>query len=636
MIESPLQEHTTLLEGSQHPLQLWHKLALGGVLALSVFFNFYDLTEQGFFEYYFAAGVKSMLMSWHNFFFVSFDPAGFEAVDKPPLGFWFQVLSAKFLGFSAFSVLLPEALAGVLAVALLFHLVRRVFGPVAGLIASLVLTLSPISVVTNRNDLVDSLLVLTVLLATWAVSKAAETGRLRWLCLCAVFVGLGFNIKMLQAYLVVPAFGLVYLLGAPVRWRTKPGHLALALGVLLVVSLSWATIVDLTPASQRPFVGSSPTNSELDLAFGYNGALRLTANEGILKYWDWEIGRPGPLRFFEQPMGGQLSWFLPLALLSILALSWQTRVRLPLERRQQAHVLWGCWLLTMLVFFSIAHYFHLYYLSMLAPAIAALVGAGVVTLWQDYVRPGWRGWLLPYAVLITAAAQAYLLSTSASLPIPVLSIVGPCVIAGLILMIARLRLPLRFYRATVTITALGFLSLLLAPTVWAVMPLSQGSAFPIAGPKPRAKPSPVRADPDPVLVHYLLAHKGHARFLLATQDASTAATIILDTGQAVMALGGYNGTDNILTRDQLIHQIDSGTVRFFLLPSFEPDPNFPSWAQESVREGLRVAIVQSLPEEMGWVITHCGEVPTNQWQTPSQARLTDTNKLQLYDCAHHT
>jgi hypothetical protein len=103
-----------------------------------------------------------------------------------------------------------------------------------------------------------------------------------------------------------------------------------------------------------------------------------------------------------------------------------------------------------------------------------------------------------------------------------------------------------------------------------------------------------------------------------------------------MALGGYNGTDNILTRDQLIHQIDSGTVRFFLLPSFEPDPNFPSWAQESVREGLRVAIVQSLPEEMGWVITHCGEVPTNQWQTPSQARLTDTNKLQLYDCAHHT
>jgi len=333
MIESPVreQEQMPLLEGSHQPLLWWHKLALGAVLAISAFFNFFALARQDFFEYYYAAAIKSMLISWHNFFFVSFDPAGFLALDKPPLGFWMQVLSARLFGFSAFSILLPEALAGVLAVALVFQLVRRAFGPLAGLIAALVLALSPISVVTNRNNIIDSLLVLTVLLAAWAVSKAAESGRCRWLCLCAVLLGLGFNIKFLQAYLVVPAFGLVYLLGAPVRWRTRLGHLALALGVLLLVSLCWATIVDLTPASQRPYVDSSPINSELDLAFGYNGSFRLTADSSVVDNWAWEIGRPGIMRFFEQPVAGQSSWLVPLALLSLLALSWQRWWRLPAQ-----------------------------------------------------------------------------------------------------------------------------------------------------------------------------------------------------------------------------------------------------------------------------------------------------------------
>jgi 4-amino-4-deoxy-L-arabinose transferase-like glycosyltransferase len=220
MIESPVreQEQTPLLEGSPQLLRWWHKLALGAVLAISAFFNFFDLAGQDFFEYYYAAAIKSMLMSWHNLFFVSFDPTGFLALDKPPLGYWMQALSARLFGFSVFSILLPEALAGVLAVALVFHLLRRVFGPLAGLIAALALALSPISVVTNRNNIIDSLLVLTVLLAAWAVSKAAESGRFRWLCLCAILLGLGFNIKFLQAYMVVPAFGLVYVLGAPVRW----------------------------------------------------------------------------------------------------------------------------------------------------------------------------------------------------------------------------------------------------------------------------------------------------------------------------------------------------------------------------------------------------------------------------------
>src|SRR3989440_11682249 len=256
----------------------WPRLALGAVLALAALVNFWALDRLGYANSYYAAAVKSMLQSWHNFFFVSFDPGGFVSIDKPPLGFWIETASAKLFGFSGISLLLPAALAGVRSVAVPYRLVAHVWGRGAGLLAALFLAVTPVSVITARNNTIDSLLVLTVLLAAWAVTRAVETGRLRWLLLCAVLVGLGFNIKMLEAYLVVPAFGLLYLLGAPVRWWARLGHLAVATVVLLAISLSWATAVDLTPASARPYVGSGGTDSELNLALGYNGLNRLTGN----------------------------------------------------------------------------------------------------------------------------------------------------------------------------------------------------------------------------------------------------------------------------------------------------------------------------------------------------------------------
>src|SRR2546425_5450035 len=205
----------------------WHQLALVGITLISVFMNFFQLGKNGFGSYY-PPAVRSMMDNWHNFFFASYDPGGFVTVDKPPVGFWFQVASAKLFGFSPFSVLLPQALAGVLSVILLYYLVRRHFGAVAGLLAALALALSPISVVTNRNITIDSTLALALLLGAWAVLRAAETGRLRWLLLSAALVGIGFNIKMMEAYLVVPAYGLLYLLAAPISLWKRVGHLALA------------------------------------------------------------------------------------------------------------------------------------------------------------------------------------------------------------------------------------------------------------------------------------------------------------------------------------------------------------------------------------------------------------------------
>src|SRR6266478_6911151 len=166
----------------------WHQLALGGIALISIFMNFFQLGATGFGRYY-PPAVRSMMDNWHNFFFASYDPGGFVTVDKPPVGFWFQVLSAKIFGFNSVSILLPQALAGVLSVLLLYYLVRRHFGVVAGLLAALALALSPISIVTNRNDTIDSTLALTILVGAWTVLKAAETGRLRWLLLTAFLVG---------------------------------------------------------------------------------------------------------------------------------------------------------------------------------------------------------------------------------------------------------------------------------------------------------------------------------------------------------------------------------------------------------------------------------------------------------------
>src|SRR6266567_5879830 len=185
--------------------QLWHRIVLGAILLLSIAMNFLLLGQNGYGNLYYASGVRSMTDSWHNFFFVSFDPGGFVTIDKPALGFWLQTFSTKIFGFTPFSIFLPQAVCGVLAVLLLFYLVRRHFGVVAGLIAALVLAVTPISVVTDRNNTIDGTLALALLLAAWAVIHAAETGKLRWLLLSAVFVGLGFNIKMSEAYLVVPA-----------------------------------------------------------------------------------------------------------------------------------------------------------------------------------------------------------------------------------------------------------------------------------------------------------------------------------------------------------------------------------------------------------------------------------------------
>ena len=376
---------------------------------------------------YYAATVRSMLEGWHPFFFASFDPAGFVAVDKPPLGFWVQAVTAKLLGYGGLALLLPQALATVGSVVLLWRLVRRPFGPAAGLMAALALALTPIAVATGRTNTIDPLLVLLLLGSAWALLRAVERDASGWLLLSALLIGLGFNVKMLQAYLVVPAWGFAYLVGNRTRLPRRVVHLALATGLLLAVSFSWATVVQLTPPEARPYVGSSSSNSPFDLAFGYNGLQRLlpasltgTSDSAAMgpaspspgailgAFGAVETGERGPLRLFNRALAAQIAWLFPLAVVGLVAAWWQDPglLRFPLSARRTALIFWGGWLLTGASFFSVANQFHRYYLVMLAPPIAALAGAGLASLWADWRRPGLRGWLLPLAVAGSAALAA--------------------------------------------------------------------------------------------------------------------------------------------------------------------------------------------------------------------------------------
>jgi 4-amino-4-deoxy-L-arabinose transferase-like glycosyltransferase len=634
----------------RHAGRIWQSVALAGVLALAACLSLYQIDQQGYGNTYYAAAVKSMLTNWHAFFFASFDAAGFVTVDKPPLGLWIQAAFTRVFGFHGVVLLLPQALAAVASVALVYHVVRRAFGGGAGLLAAAAMAVTPIAVAVSRTNNLDSLLVFTLLLAAWAVVRAVESGRLRWLLLGAVLVGLGFNIKMLQAYLVVPAFGLLYLLAAPVGLRKRLGGLALAGVVLLAVSLSWAAVVDLTPASARPYVGSSDSNSALDLALGYNGLQRLLGRQGggpargaapananpaaapVIGTDDAPVGQPpapmdgmgvqagsaddrpradgggpgggGPgglgengakgwLRLFNQQLGGQIAWLLPLALIGVVV-AWTGRPNLRRDRQQQAIVLWGTWLLTGAVFFSVAGFYHRYYLIMLAPPIAALAAAAATALWRRYRAGGWQGFLLPAAILLTAVVQWHILG---DYPVwrdrlaPVL--IGGSALLVAALIVARFSGRPRPWLRPAPVAAIGMLVLLAAPATWSALTVRDGSntTLPAAGPSaqggfggpggtvpPSDDGGPTGAGgdgADDALLAYLDANRGDAEFLVATQSSMQAAPIILATGEPVMAMGGFSGGDPILTADDLARLVRDGTVRFFLVGGRGPGGGAP-------------------------------------------------------------
>ena len=271
------------------PSFLTRKIALGitpahllmvGIVLLSLTLHLSNLDAIGDANTYYTAAVEAMTQSWHNFFFVAAEPGGSVTVDKPPLGLWIETIFALMFGVSGVTVSMPNIIAGVLSVPLLYRLVKKYMGEVAGLVAALVLIVTPVAIATDRNNTMDGMLVFSLLVAAWAFIKATETGKARWLFLGAFIVGLGFNIKMLQAFLPLPAFYALYFFGAKTGWGRKILNIGISGIILLVVSLSWAIAVDLTPADQRPYIGSSENNTVMELIVGHNGLSRLFGRGG--------------------------------------------------------------------------------------------------------------------------------------------------------------------------------------------------------------------------------------------------------------------------------------------------------------------------------------------------------------------
>jgi 4-amino-4-deoxy-L-arabinose transferase-like glycosyltransferase len=596
---------------------------LGGILVLSGVLEFVKLSQNGYANIYYSAAVKSMLASWHDFFFVTADPNALITVDKPPLALWLQGLSAKLFGFSPLSLLIPEAVCGVLAVGLLYWIVAPRFGKVAALGSALALAVFPSFVAVSRDNGVDPLLILLMLAACGAGLAAIDSGRLRPLLWCALFVGLAFETKSLAALLCVPGIGLGYLVCAPGTLRRRIAQLAAACLVLVIVAASWPLAVDLTPASQRPFVGSTSNNTEVQQIFGYNGFGRVGGQQGgpgkqtvmkLSRSQEAPVDRPGAekgvpvsktlrhelavdhysppppktppkpgrhrrskpipfggtrsvLRIFGQALGDQAGWLVPLALFGLIAVALSLRGRV--DRRTGALFVLGGWFLVELLTLDFsAGIVHPYYAAALGPGLAAMVGAGAVAIASlassRTSRRALIGYLLAVAAVAATIAVEYTLIVREDDPLWwKLPLIILC--AGALVAIPLLR------RRAGWAVAVAVGTLIVAPaaysfSVWGA-PVS--GTFPAAGPYAYAGHGGVGLTPtqravDDALINYLDTHRATHPYVLLTQSADQADPLIL-LGVGATAVGGYNTTDPAMSADQLANLVAEGNARYLLL-----------------------------------------------------------------------
>ncbi len=646
----------TLVRGREDD-PAWIRPALLVLLAGSALLYLVGLSANGWANSYYSAAVQAATQSWKAFFFGSFDSSNFITVDKPPASLWVMDISARIFGVNSWSILVPQALEGVAAVGLLYATVRRQFTAAAGLIAGLVMALTPVAVLMFRFNNPDALLTLLLVASAYSVTRALQRGSTWWLVAAGSFVGLAFLTKMLQALIVVPGFALVYLIAGPTPLRRRLLQV-LAAGAAIVASAGWwVAIVALWPAGSRPYIGSSQDNSILSLIFGYNGLGRLTGNESgsviggqtfgtggnpAARGGMW--GATGITRLFNDEMGTQVSWLIPAALVALVGLLWVTRRARRTDGVRAAALLWGSWLVvTGLVFSFAAGIIHPYYNVVLAPAIGGLVGIGGVRLWQDRSSlvsrlllatgvvvsgiwafrlldrtPEWQPWLR-YFVLVLASATA--------LAILALPFIG-----------SRRRLALAV--ATVALAAL-----LAAPLAYSAQTASspQSGAIPSAGPGGgrfggfgggprtfrrsfgngnfRGGPSPGfappgngrfgppsgtfgpqgggfgqqgsgfgqpgngfapgragarlrgngglgglldAATPSKQLVTLLKKDAGSYRWTAATVGANSAAGAQIASGEPILAMGGFNGSDPTPTLAQFKAYVAAGKIHYFL------------------------------------------------------------------------
>lgn len=618
------------------------KAAIILVIILSAVLNIWNLGIEGYANEYYTAAIKSMLLNSKNFFYLSFDPAGYITVDKPPIGLWLQAISAKIFGFSGFSVILPQAIAGVISVGLLYYFVKKYFGFKAGIMAALFLAITPVFVAASRNNTIDNLLLLTTIISCIFAFKACETGKIKYLIISLIWVGIGFNIKMAEAFLIIPAIYITYLFSKQVKFKRKILNLIIGSLILVAVSLSWGIAVDLTPASNRPFVGSSTNNSELELMIGHNGLQRLgvysSLNGGSLTATNSNInsinntsnenvssnalpvsnsGRGFFRLFLGNSMADQIVWFMPLAIVGLLAILIEQKInifKLKFDNTKKLFILFlGMWFIPGFLYFSFSSgVVHTYYLTMLAAPISMLAALGLFSMINLYKEKNKKSVLLIIAFIWTILNQGYIVFHFNSNLNDCLRVIiyGSLIISLLCVILFYL---LKNAKAKNKIVAISVIGILICPLIGSgatlFYPMDGNAAEAGLQLIPDNKSKLINQQNDlstkewneniTSLVHYLEENESNEKYLLVTENSidtsQYAESIIINYGKSVMALGGFAGADDVVNLNEFKNMVKEGQIKYVLVEN--------------------LALSKNNEDIINWVKNKGKVVPKYKWQT---------------------
>jgi len=556
----------------------WVRPALIALLAFTAVAYLWDLSASGYANSFYAAAVQAGTKSWKAFFFGSIDSSNFITVDKPPASLWVMSLSGRIFGFSSMSMLVPQVLEGVAAVGLLYAAVRRWFGAGAGLAAGALLAITPVAALMFRFNNPDALLVCLLVAGAYCVTRALEHARTGWILAAGTMIGFAFLAKMAQAFLVLPAFGLVYLVAAPTGLRRRVGQL-LAGALAIVVSCGWwVAIVELWPTGSRPFIDGTSANSVLSLVVGYNGLGRIFGASGGGGGGGGAnfSGSTGTLRLFNDLMGGQASWLLPAAVLSLVAGLWHTRRAPRTDRTRAALLLWGGWLVVTAAIFSYSSgVIHTYYTVALVPAIAALVAIGGSIAWRERAHAPAR--LAGAAgVLLTAAWSWALLDRTPHWNSWLLVLIPASLVLGALCLLVARGSRRMGQRLSIIAAVLAAVACLAGPLAYSAQTLSSAHT----GSIPSAGPSASRSGGGPgsagggasgnstvssALRSALANGSSRYRWVLAVSGSQTAAGIELATGgDPVMAIGGFNNQGGNITLAQFKRYVAAGDIHYYM------------------------------------------------------------------------
>ncbi len=547
------------------------------VIIISALFNILFLGKLGVGNSYYAAGIKSMMSSLSNFFFLSFDGSGFISIDKAPLSLWVDTIFAKIGGFSGIAIMLPHAIEGIVVSWMAYKIAMKFFDKKAALLAGLIAAMSPVNVAVYRNNTPDALLLVFMQLAIWQLMNFVERKEIKNLLWSAVFIGLGFNTKMLQAYLLVPAALVIIFVFGGKGWIVRIRNSVVFLATTVLMSVIWISIVDLTPASLRPFVGGSENNSAWNLALGYNGSQRLLGENGIGGNPGFNVGEKGIDRLFSGEMGTQIGWML----LSILLFSLYFAF---IKRKEIWNLVKGKndWeakdigvafniglLLTEFGFFCVASFFHSYYLNVMIIPIAFLMAGLADKIIKGEMNRMVAGGILGASVLV----QISLISEVgyATWLIPVLGLMG--LFGGVLIGMNKTKFG-------VLVLIIG---LMVAPGIWSgytTVEAQTGTAIFIGGPSVGSGQRGGGGmggnnmfdsrNSNQEILNYLEENYDGEKYFLAVSSQQQATDYILNQNILnIMTLGGFSGRDQAISLEDLKEKINNKEIRFFLIDGNE-------------------------------------------------------------------